>query len=53
MSAKKQPDVPTEARECEVHGVVDFRLHKVGIDPRTGNQKTRWRCPLCHTARNR
>lgn len=53
MPRPRSPYVPTEVRECEIHGIVEFRQHKVGIDPRTKEQKVRWRCPQCHAEKNR
>jgi hypothetical protein len=53
MARPRDPDTPTELRECEVHGLVEFRRHKKGKHPKTGEQKYRWRCPQCHAAENR
>lgn len=51
MGRPPSTSTPTEVRECEIHGLVEFRQHKVGIDPRTHKQKVRWRCPQCHAAK--
>ena len=48
MARPRDESIPTEVRECDVHGLVEFRRHRVGLDPRTKLQKYRWRCPLCH-----
>lgn len=44
----REEHVPTEKGHCEVHGNVEFRLHKKGL--RTdGSQRYVRRCPACHT----
>lgn len=51
MGRHKDELTPTEMRECDIHGLVEFRRHKKGLAK--GRQKYRWRCPLCHTEKNR
>lgn len=46
----RRDHVPTVLMECPVHGVTEFRLHRVGYT-RSGEPKFRARCPLCHAAR--
>jgi len=46
----RSPEVPEVTGECPVHGIVDFRIHKIGRRP-GGKQRYRARCPQCHSAR--
>jgi hypothetical protein len=47
----RQEHVPSQKFDCPTHGEVEGRVHKIGFD-RHGNQRTRTRCPICHTIRN-
>ena len=47
----REPHVPTELGVCEVHGNVEFRLHKNGKRA-DGTHRHIRRCPACHNEKN-